>query len=198
MNDTGGKTWLWAGIAFVVGLAIGLGVFVWQFSTTERTIATAKRSLESQNASLTAEVQRLTNAARTAEASVAAITTPGTGASATTSSAGGQQTAAQPTGPVKITARSVTPAQVARGKQITLTLKVQGSGVTAARMRIYSPAASYDKIFDLAKVAGDPTTWTRTISAPSTPGTFKYFALAYVGGTRYTMPGVSGFTFKVQ
>jgi hypothetical protein len=204
MRDRGSNAWVWATIAFVVGLAIGLGLFAWQFTTTERTIAVAKQRLESQNTSLTAENQRLSSELRTIEASLAAVAAKEEAARAAAEQAaspgGGSSSETTVTGPLEWVERSVSPNPVEGGGKLELVVKIKG-GATKVTMRVVArKTGGSDKTHFLAKT--DETdgvqTWKRVISVPTAPGEYRYYATAYQGDAKYVMPGVSAFSFMIE
>ncbi|HEY3318544.1 MAG TPA: hypothetical protein VGK50_08995 [Coriobacteriia bacterium] len=189
--------WVWVLVAFVVGLLPGGGAawFLW------RTNRESRAQLISRNTALHAENQALQARLNATEASVSVLTRQleqqNAQSSGTAVSSAGGSAGTAPTGPPGIFERSVSPEQVAAGGQITLTIKLKGHA-EIAKMRVVG--GSFDKIYDLARESFDSTgeVWQKRIKAPSSPGTYRYYAIANAAGKKYTMPGVSGWSFVVK
>ncbi len=189
--------WGYVLVAFVVGLLPGgAGAFLlWRTSTGTRA------QLMSRNAQLNSENQALLQRVNSAEASVSALTSKldqlnaqVLGTRSVSSASTGTGT---PSGPPGIFERSVTPSEVSPGGKVTLTVKLKGHA-DVAKIRI--AGGSFDKIYDLARESydSDGEVWQNVIKAPSAGGTYRYYAIAYAGGRKYTMPGASGWSFVVK
>jgi hypothetical protein len=188
--------WIWVVVAFVAGLLPGAGAALWLRSGW----VAARSQLVSRNSQLHAENQALQTRLDGAEASVTALSakvsqTPPTGVES--SAAGTTSASGTPTGPPNIAERAVSPAQPTPGAKLTLSAKLTGHA-EKVNMRITGPGG-FDKTYFLARVqsSGTGEVWESTTKAPSTPGTYKYYAIAYAGGAKYPMPGTD-FAFVVK
>lgn len=193
--------WIWVAVAFVLGLLPGAGLFLY---TRNSSLAT-RRQLVSDNSSLQYENQNLQSRLNAAEASVSALSarvaqwqsaggTVQTSANGTTTATGSTTS-----GPPTVKERSVSPAETSGGGNILLTAKLTGHA-EKVNMRIVSKDGSFDKTYFLARSAdeGPMEVWQSEIDAPRDKGEYRYFAIAYAGGQKYPMPGVSGWTFQVK
>lgn len=189
--------WVWVVVAFLVGLVPGV-TLLW----LERgSYISARTQLLSRNAQLRSETQSLTAELRAAEASLSALTAkfpapapvPQTPNSLPTT----PSTSAQPTGVPTVTDRSVSPDPVSGGGKLTLTVKVTGHA-DKVDMRIATANGSFDKTYFLARTGSDATgeTWSKAITAPATAGTYRFFAIAIAGTTRYPQAGIKTFVVK--
>lgn len=191
--------WLWVIVAFLVGLAPGAATSWWLW----RNAGEARTELVERNAELSAENKALEVRVNSAEASVSALTTrleqARLGATVSSPSAAGTATAAAGTGGApNITERAVSPQKTSPGGKITLTVKLTGRA-ERVDMRIVSKTPGFDKIYYLAKISSDGgETWEKVIEAPGAPGEYRYYAIAWSGGKKYTMPGASGWSFLVE
>ena len=69
------------------------------------------------------------------------------------------------------------------------------------RIQVIGPgsSSSYNELFYLSKVSTSSSgteTWRKTIKAPKTKGTYKYYAGAFKGDEKTTMGGTKSFTVK--
>ncbi|HEX9092424.1 MAG TPA: hypothetical protein VF902_00435 [Coriobacteriia bacterium] len=201
---------LWAllAIGFAVGIALGAVLLLWQRFALNREIDALSARLESAEASATAASQlaegydlRLASA----EASMQALTTQnselasdlvGTRASLETAN----KQIAEASSTVTITERSVSPTSVEASHSLVLQVKLQGKPDKVQMKIVGQSGVSYSKTFNLTKstTSGNAQTWKRSVTAPPTPGTYRYYATAYVGTKSFEMPGVSAWTFEVK
>jgi len=200
------KFWGWVIGSTLFGLAIGLvAMFISGASATNR-IAALQTQLSGAGIDTSAAIAAAEARAVSAEASGASLTeqvaqltaelaaAKGTGGTTDT----GTSTAA--TGTVTITSASVTPSSVSATHTITLTVKVKGSP-GKVQMRLHGVSGqSFDLTYSLKKVStsGSTQTWRKVMKAPSKSGTYRYYAIAFVGGTRAATRALSSFTFKVK
>jgi uncharacterized membrane-anchored protein YhcB (DUF1043 family) len=196
------KFWAWVGCSVALGFIIGAGLMivlgnasatkqinVLKLQATEQAnqnkaqVDELSARLASSEASLTALNERY--AKLTAEKSKAKVETDTAAASSTTS--------------LTVTSRSVVPDSVGASDTITLTAKVKGSP-DKVTMRITAKSGSYDQTITLKKTStsGSTQTWKRTIRAPKTKGTYRYYATASKDGKSVTMPGATPSTFVVE
>jgi hypothetical protein len=190
--------WYWLIVAFLVGLAPGAGATWWFHSSW----ASARSALITRNSELHAENQTLLTRLNSAEASAATLSSKveqlqaspvaSTPSTTGTGTAGG----GTPTGPPNITTRSATPEQATAGGTLMLTVKLTGH---ADKVNMRVVGAGFDKTYFLARTtaASAGEVWESSTKAPTKPGTYHYYAIAYAGGTKYPMPGTQ-FTFVVK
>jgi cell division protein FtsB len=190
--------WLWIVLAFLLGLVPGVGLFLF----TRTTYIENYRQVAARNAQLVEKNRKLELQLDSAEASASAFAAEAarqqTGSSA---DATGTGTAGEvPTGgPTTITAKSATPSPVARGAKLTLSMSVAGKAAERANIRIVGPGG-FDKTYFLGKTGtqNGAEVWEKTIDAPRTPGAYRYYAIAYSGGQKVTMPQTANVTFAVK
>lgn len=186
--------WLWVVVAFLVGLAPGAALFWWKNGSYNA----ARGQLISRNAQLGAENQSLTTKLHSAEASVSALAAqlaaPPTPSAATTPTS---SSGAQPKGLPNITGRTVSPSPVAPGAKLALTVKLTGHA-DKVNLRIATVSGQFDKTYFLARLSFDSSgeVWGKTITAPPSADTYRFFAIAYSGGQKYPMPGILTFDVK--
>lgn len=195
--------WLWVVVAFVVGLAPGGATSWWLWQTGRE----SRTQLAQHNAGLDAENKRLQTRLNAAEASVSALGTrleqargqAPWGVPSATSASAASTGGGTPTGPPTITERAVAPQATSPSGKITLSVKLKGHA-DKVDMRLVARAGGFDKIHYLAKTSSDASgeTWEKVIEAPTAKGEYRYYAIAWAGGVKYTMPGVSGWSFVVQ
>lgn len=192
--------WAWLILAFVAGLAGGLGVAWWVRSGA----VTSRQALLKRNSELHGETQVLATRLNSAEGTISVLKArleqnAVASSAVATSSSGGGASGCTPSGPPKITERAVSPQQVKSGAQLTLTVKLTGHA-SRVNMRVAGPGG-FDKTYFLGRESfnGSGEVWGKTIEAPSSAGVYRYYAIAYdANGVKYPMPGVSGWSFEVQ
>jgi cytoskeletal protein RodZ len=190
--------WIWVIVAFVVGLAPGAAAAWW----LRRTSVATRQQLIATNTTLRSQNRALQTKLDAAEASVTAlsdqIAQAQAGPSATTVQTS-TSTTAGPTGEPTIVGRAVKPLVVTHGGKLVLSVVVTGHA-DKVNMRVVGRGGAFDKTYFLGKASVESTgaTWEKTIEAPETPGNYNYYAIAYSGGKKYTMPGVAEFVFQVK
>ncbi len=194
------KFWAWVGVSFAFGLAIGLAIMFARQAALSRELdaAKAQATASAQEASATIESmqQRLTSV----EASLAAASEQIAAAQAEAAKQAEEQSTDQASNEntVTVVSRTISPSTVETEGAITMTAKVKGSPEKVT-MRITGPNG-YDEVFALKKSStSDSTeTWKAGTTAPKKAGTYKYYATAYKGDAKATMPGASPSTLKVE
>lgn len=202
------KFWGWVVVSLLLGLGIGLLVMMWRTSSlgddvrvANNRAQSAQAALTSAEASLTALTSQMTQLTLDLEAANTQIAS--LQAAADDNNNGGNDTTPtpEPTPTIAVKSRTVTPSTVDTSGTITMTAKVTGNP-TKVTMRIYIKATprTFDKTYTLKKIStsGGVQTWRATAKAPTTEGTYNYFATAIKGSKRVTKVGVSASSFKVE
>lgn len=195
------KFWGWVVVSLLVGLLVGLGVmFIGRGSSSgEVTALEEKFAAQSKEASDTIAVMQASLAS--AEASITDLTATN---SQLASDLAAAQAAAQKTAvadnTLTITSRSVSPTSVEASHTLVLTVKVTGHPDKVRMQILGTGSLSYDEMYYLSKVStsGDTEVWRRSIKAPAKKGVYRYYAGAFIGSKKVTMPGVSAWTFEVK
>lgn len=203
------KFWGWVVVSALFGLALGLAAMLWNGAAATSRIASLEARLSGAGIDSSATAGAAEQRAASAEATVAALTEQVAQLSAQLQTANDTiaslQGAAAPTtdtgtGTLTISSRTVTPASVSTSGTITLTVKVAGSAEKVQMRLLGLTGQGFDITYNLKKVStsGGTETWRKVMAAPSKTGTYRYYASAFVGGVRTTMPGTSGWTFEVK
>lgn len=199
-------------LAVLGGLAIGVGLLVWQRVVLQDQVTAAQQRLvESRKGALgtQGQITGLQIRLKSAETSIAMLTKENSrlasdlvvaqGSQAGGTKSGGSTSSSS--GKITFLSRSVSPNTIQAGKPMTLTVKLKGSP-DHVRMRVVArdPSISYEKTFALAKVgsSGGTQTWKATVNAPGDLGEYRYYASATVGSKKYEMAGVSAWLFQVE
>lgn len=204
----GRSPWLYAVIGLVVGVLIGGGLLAWQrvaMLAEQRELEERLQSME-ESASLSAEqVATMSERMATYEASLTAQASQITSLSSELASSQAALTLAeskiaQTAKTLTITERSVSPESVEKGKSLTLVVKIKGKADEVSMKIVGVSSTSFSKTYSLTKTetVGGIETWTRTVDAPTTVGTYRYHATAKIGTKTFEMPGVSAWTFEVK
>jgi len=200
MRIDSNKFWGWVVVSLLVGLGIGLTIMFVQGAGRASEINKLRSQLTSQSEEASGTLADLQARLASAEASITDLTAKN---SQLTSDLAAAQSAAKTTssttsaGTLSFSSRSVSPNSVATGANLTLTVKIKGH---ATRVRMQILGTGYDKLYYLTKVStsGGVETWRRTVTAPTKKGTYRYYAGAFIGTKKFTMPGVSAWTFQVK
>lgn len=195
------KFWGWVVVSLLVGLLVGLGVmFIGRGSSSgEVTALEEKFAARSKEASDTIAAMQASLAS--AEASITDLTATN---SQLASDLAAAQAAAQKTAvadnTLTITSRSVSPTSVEASHTLVLTVKVTGHPDKVRMQILGTGSLSYDEMYYLSKVStsGGTEVWRRSIKAPAKKGVYRYYAGAFIGSKKVTMPGVSAWTFRVK
>ncbi len=199
-----GSLWGFLTIAFLVGIAIGVGLLLWQRSTLMAETRALERKItaaESKAASAEQQVEDLTGRLDTAEASVTDLTEQNSQLASDLASAKASAESTKSktaTGTVKVKERTISPSSVSASGTITMTAKVQGRA-DKVWMRVTGPGG-YAKFFTLSRTStsGGVDTWKRTVNAPDRKGKYNYYANAYLGSKKFDMPGAAASSFTVR
>lgn len=198
------KFWGWVVVSLLVGLGIGLATMFVQSAGRASEINKLKSQLTSQNEEASGTLADLQARLAGAETSVTDLTAKNSQLTSDLASTQAALAAAKKvssstssTGTLEITSRAVSPSSMAPGANITLTVKVKGH---ADKVRMQVVGTGYDKLYYLTKVSssGGVETWRRTVTAPTKKGVYRYYAGAFIGTKKFTMPGVSAWTFEVK
>jgi hypothetical protein len=113
------------------------------------------------------------------------------------SSSGKSSSSTSSSKPLKIISRSVDPGTVAPGCELTLHIELEGE---ADKVEMEIKGEGFEKTYSLKKNSASAGTevWEDTVSAPSEPGLYRYFAYAYQGSKQVSMLGVSAWSFMVS
>jgi uncharacterized membrane-anchored protein YhcB (DUF1043 family) len=196
------KFWAWVGCSVALGFIIGAGLMiVLGNSSATKQISVLKLQLNEQSTQSKAQIDQLNAQLASSDASLTAVNDKYTQLLAEKSKAkvATDTTAESSTATLTVVSRTVDPESVTASDTITLTAKVKGSP-DKVTMRITSKSGSYDQTVTLKKTStsGSTQTWKRTIKAPKTKGTYRYYATASKGGNSATMPGASPSSFTVK
>ena len=199
------KFWGWVVVSLLVGLLVGLGVMFIVRGSSAATVTTLEKqvaTLSAQSKEASDTIAAMQASLASAEASITDLTAKNsqlTSDLATAKAAAKKTTVAA--GSLTITSRSVSPQSVEASHTLVLTVKVTGHP-DKVRMQILGTGSvsSYDQTYYLSKVStsGNTETWRRSIKAPAKKGVYRYYAGAFIGTKKVTMPGVSALTFQVK
>jgi hypothetical protein len=191
--------WLWIVLAFLVGLAPGLGLFYYKYTTAnaraqalidDKSTLTGKvATQDKQIAKLQSELASTQAVAAPIPASTPTPSTPTTGAPAIPNVKPGE---------IAFVTRTAAPDPVAVGGALKIATLVAGSA-TDVYMQIKSADGLTSKVYKLKKGAtdGKATTWSRDdATAPKTAGDYSLFVWGFVGKAKTVMPGVGKLTVK--
>jgi hypothetical protein len=103
----------------------------------------------------------------------------------------------QPT--IEIASRSVTPASVKEKGDIVLAVKIKGHADKVRMKIVGTGGVAYTRMIYLDRVlkSAGSETWRKSAKAPSKKGKYRYYAGAFSGIKKVTMPGTSEWTFEV-
>jgi hypothetical protein len=189
--------------ALLVGLAIGVGLLLWQRATLNsdiRALETRLATAEASATTTTQQMQDLETRLASANASMTDLTAQNTQLAADLAAAKKALASAQSSSTVSVTERAVSPTSVETSHSLVLTVKVQGKADKVQMKIVNAGGTAYSKVYNLTKstTSGDIVTWKRTVTAPGKKGTYRYYATAFVGTKKYEMPGVSTWSFEVK
>ena len=222
MHDGRNKSWGWIIASFLVGLGIGLIIMFFVgaarvdeiarlksdtaamvVKNKEESIALANLRTDLASANATIETLTAANSQSTSDLAIVPKAEPPEAkvaveqATATST----KQAAPIPNKPtVEIASRSVSPTTVKANGNIVLAVKVKGHA-DKVRMQIEGTGGvSYKEITYLVRVSksGGTETWRKNGKAPPKKGKYRYYAGAFFGSKKITMPGVSDWTFEVK
>lgn len=210
MRIASGKFWAWVIVSLVVGLLVGLTIMFVRTGSLSDKITVLEHQLATASATTTETLASVQQQLMSAEASVTALTQQneqlGADLAAATASGSGSGSGSGTTTTTPSTAttltvvsRTISPSTVATSGTITMTVKVKGAP-TSVVMRLYNATKSFDKTYTLKKVStsGSTQTWRLKVAAPTTKGTYHYFATAKKGSVSVTMKGASPSVLKVD
>ena len=195
------KFWGWVFSSLGLGLVIGVVVMLvlGNVQQTKQINAVKQQMAEQASQAKTAQ-DELTAKLASSETSLAALSAKYDALVAQQKAATNQSTSSSTSSDaLEIVSRSVTPKSVTTSGTITMSAKVKG-GPDKVTMRVIANSGSYDKTWSLSKssTSGGVQTWTRTVKAPGSKGTYRYFATATLNGKSVTMPNASPSTFEVK
>lgn len=199
---------MFALLGLAVGILIGVGLLAWlraAMLADQRTLERRVRTVEASSTMAAGQVASLTTQLSNAEASITALASQNESltaqlASATASLSEANSKLAVATKTLTITERSASPASVVKGQPLVLEVKIQGSADKVQMKLLGLSPVSYSQTYTLTKVGTTAgiQTWRRTVTAPSTVGTYRYYATAFIGTKEFEMSGVSAWTFEVK
>lgn len=196
--------WAWVGVSFAIGLALGLGFYLYRASAVTKQADALKKQISAQAEQSQTTVSSLQTQLSAAEASVTALNaqvqTAAADKAAAAQSTKQTTSSSTTTATLTVVARTITPSTVATDGSITMTAKVKGSPDRVTMRIIGKGSVSFDQTYNLTKssTSGSVQTWKRTVSAPSKKGAYTYYATAYKNGKSATMPGASPSTLTVK
>jgi HAMP domain-containing protein len=201
------KFWGWVLGSIAFGLVIGLAIMLWRSAALGSEITTLQHKVDAASTTASTGSAGVQAQLAAAEASITALTDQNTQLQTQLATANNQiatlkgtsKTSSTTTSTIAVTSRSVSPSTVATSGTLTLTAKVTGHP-TSVTMRVYNTSKSYDKTYTLRRVStsGNSETWRLSVKAPTTKGTFHYYATAIKGSVRKTMAGASPGSFTVH
>jgi hypothetical protein len=199
---TGGRSlierlfWLWVGLALVVGLAIGGGLFLYQrASSIARYNNLAKTAAELR---VQRDAARATSAKLQSElASAQMVASTGTTEPVDAVPVPGALPKPK-AGEIGFVSRVVDPSPATAAKPLKLAVVLVGKA-TDVYMQIKND--TYSKVWQLHKAPGSsasgPVTWMRSDGvAPKTAGDYLLFAWGFVGKKKFVMSGAGNLTVK--
>ena len=200
--------WTFAAIGLAVGLALGIGLLVWQrvaLLADKRVLQNQLAAVEESATASADQVATLEARMASMEATLAALSADNTRLSSDLASAQAALDAANTrlldaAKTLTITERSVSPQSVVKGASFVLEAKVKGTADKVQMKLVGTSPLTYSKVFNLTKVSTSSgvQTWKRTITAPTDIGVYRYYATAYIGTKSFEMPGVSAWSFEVK
>lgn len=201
------KPWAFLALGLAIGVIIAAGLLFWQKTAADAQIDRLTRRLESAEASASSSsalFEDIEQQLRSAETSIDALSVQNSQLAselASTRSALASATALldEASRTVTITERAVSPSSIAASGTITLEVKLKGKADKVQMKIVGVSVTGFTKTYNLSKVstASGVETWRKTITAPGTAGTYRYYATAWVGTKTFEMPGVSAWTFQV-
>lgn len=198
------KFWGWVIVSMLVGLGIGLIVMFVQGAGRTGELNKLRSELTTRSEEASASMADLQARLASAEASVTDLETRNSQLSSDLAAAQASASAPKPpastatSDTITFVSRSVSPSQVATGAHLTLTVKLKGP---ADKVRMQISGTGYSVLYYLTKVSTSSSgveTWRRTVHAPSKKGTYRYYAGAFIGTKKFTMTGVSAYSFLVK
>jgi hypothetical protein len=200
--------WTFAAIGLAVGLAIGIGLLVWQrvaLLADKRVIQGQLTSVEESAAASADQVATLEARLVSTEATLAALSADNSRLSANLATVQAALDAAsaklaEAAKTLEITERTVSPSPVVKGASFVLQVKVKGTADKVQMKLVGTSPLTYSKVYNLTKVSttSGVQTWKRTVTAPPDVGVYRYYATAYIGTKSFEMPGVSAWSFEVK
>jgi hypothetical protein len=196
------KFWGWVVVSLTLGLIVGLIAMFFIRGSSASKVTQLEQQLAAQSAESSSTISTLQLSLQSAEASVTELTARNSQLTSDLAAANAKVTAAKKsttttTTAISFVSRSVSPTSVEASHTLTLTVKIDGH---ADKVRMQIVGGTYDQTFYLSRVStsGGVETWRRSVKAPPKKGTYHYYAGAFVGTTKKTMPGVSAWTFEVK
>lgn len=186
--------WLFVLLAFLIGTILGLSVFWWQKISFDQ-------QLQSQRKQFKTELEKTRRTTQELEKKIAKLESQAineTESNQTSSTNSSKKTSSSTSSkPLNITSRSADPGTVAPEGDLTLQVELEGE---ADKVEMEITGEGFKKTYSLKKIftSEGMEVWETTISAPSNPGLYRYFAHAYQGDKQVSMPGVSAWSFMVS
>ena len=197
------KFWGWVIASMLFGLAVGLGIMLWRTASLGSQITVLQNRVNAASGA-TSDAASLQAQLASAEASITALTEQNSTLTSDLAAANAKpktttKSSSTATVTIAVTSRTLSPSTVATSGTITMTAKVTGSP-TSVTMRVYNASKSFDKTYTLHRVStsGKTQTWRLTVHAPTTKGTYHFYATAIKGSVRKTMSGASPGSFTVH
>ncbi len=194
------KFWGWVVASLLVGVLAATGIGYALGGSTRSELARLRSAETSSTAGVQAQLQ-------SAEASVTALQSQNASLASQLASAQAaaerktstSTTTTTTTSAIAVVSRTISPSTMTTAGSITMTVHVTGHPDTV-KMRIYNASKSIDKTYVLTRTStsGNAETWRLTVNAPSTKGTYSYYATATKGSSSVTKTGASPSQFTVD
>jgi hypothetical protein len=199
------KFWGWVVVSALIGLLVGIALMFALGSSTSAKVATLQKQLTTQSEEASASLSDLQGQLASSEASLATLTAQNSQLASDLATAKAKPkttTSTTSTGTVTFVSRSVSPSNMTtKTATMKLVVKVKGHP-TKVQMRVVARTSgvTFDNTYNLTRVAHTSTseTWQRTVNAPKKKGDFRFYAYAFIGSKKWTMPGVSAWLFTVK
>lgn len=202
-----GGLWGFLAIAFLVGIAIGVGVLLWQRSVMLADLNSVQKQLEGAQANATAtsqQVEDLTSRLGAAEASVTDLSSQNSKLSSDLAGAEADLVTFRselPSDTISFDSKSVSPSSVSASGTVTFTAKVKGRA-DKVQVKIVSAGGTTDTLsMTRGDTSGNVDTWKLTnmkiskLSDSKKTGRYRYYMVATVD-TKKTISSSSYFEVK--